>query len=181
MSNTFTANIGTQIGNETKKKRAPRNKTSTFGITINPSIKTFPSEEKHKIVHDCLLKIATDIFGSENNFKNYVRFRKEGESWTPEFITKVEDNNITIEYSSKNYWHIQGAIHIKHRSNILLNIDEFKKKTVKELNDCLIPLNIIGTLLTPSNIYVHIQTGYGNKYISEDIQRAIDYPLKDRA
>jgi len=159
------------------KKRLPskptqRSKTSSFGITINPNIPALPGTELSELVKADLLKSARDIFGSENNFKHYVKFIKGGQ-WDSDHVVEVPTNNITIEINSKNEWHIQGFVTVVHRSFIHLNRDKMLLTVAENLQNAK-------PRIKPSNIHIDIQTGGkfqgGTKF--DDARRA-NYPKKD--
>lgn len=186
----FNSNIGTQLGNEGFKKGLNKQSNkiivSVFGLTVNPNISTDPvkDKEKHLAVHNAMMKKTQEIFGSENEFKKYVTFRKasEGHKWDDNYINKV-DLIPSLEYG-RNKWHLQAFIEIRHKSNILLDRQAFIDAYAKALN------------ISPSSVHIDIKTAYkdiryaqqlretytkkGGRSVDDDIESMRNYPLKGR-
>lgn len=156
----FKADIRSQ-GDNVGKKKKPSIKTSVFGITLNPNISTIPGAKKHKEVHDNLLEIASLLFGSEEGLKDVIGFRTSEHEWNDKYIIELKENNHTVEYDEKHHkLHLQGLIHIRHRSNIYININLLKNITANILN------------IDKESIHCTIKTNYNEK-------KAADYPFKD--
>lgn len=156
----FTSDIGTQLGNEDKSKTKQRE--SIFSLTVNPNISTTPDTPEHKLIHDKLLNVAREMFGTEENFKQYIKFNIPGHTYDTHIID-VKENHVTIEYGKLKKWHIQASFDITHKSNIHLDRIKILKKVASNMN------------ISESNIHIDITTPK-----KDDKTKMLEYPLKNR-
>lgn len=177
MESSFKSNIVSQLGNEdgSHSKPSKRLNISEFIVTLGPNIPTkvdYSPDSKHVQVERMLRELADDICGSEEKFKKIVRFRKEGHSYTKEFIPDDpkgrEDNprvNVGIEYGKRNKrFHLQMGIIIKHYSNLHLDRELLVSMCAKKFN------------IRPESVHIFIKPSYNEKKNDDAI---LDYATKD--
>lgn len=123
---------------------------SNWFITINTN-QRFATYDEAKPLLLSLQKSIRDIF---QNLSQYIEFRVEGHTWTPNFIDRVRVKQ-GVEFSEANHLaHVHFMIAIRHKSRIHLDYAKLQLTVRQALaKDC--PANFTTASGEPKNIYFY--------------------------
>jgi hypothetical protein len=113
----------TDIHNPVQQKHGKKARLlhSNYHIVINSNKPFNPGSRELELISE-KLKEVTDSWWTEDEIGNYIIFRKPGHFWDDQFIEETTMLEPALERGPKmNYPHVQCALMIAHRSNIMVD------------------------------------------------------------
>jgi hypothetical protein len=134
-----------------KKKNSLRH--SNFFLTVNTNKYVQPMSEEAEEVVIHFIEGLKNIF-TKDKIKLYVKFKKEGHTFTNQFIRDVKVEAVPEIGEVQNRLHVHILLAFSHRSCIHLDLEKIKNEFMKEFN--------------LENIYINVRSFFDAKANFED-------------